>query len=314
VQARPTAAAIALRWRSVRRQDIPAAAPAGVGARIAVPATRGEHEDTTPSMATTAGDVFVAPRAAGHKESGPGTLQRLHDAAPWWLLPVTVVVVLSSFIVYSMWVAHLGVAHAENAPYLSPFYSPTWLSDNIRPPVFPAALALIVPILFRGTCYYYRKAYHRSFFWDPPACTVGELRHRPYHGETAFPLILNNLHRFSMYLAVAYIVILSVDASQAFSYNGKAYLGLGTIIMVVNVILLAGYTFSCHSLRHFVGGGLDCFSCSRAASVRHGIWRAVSRINTIHPLWAWVSLFSVASVDIYIRMLNAGWFSDPHLG
>jgi hypothetical protein len=264
-------------------------------------------------MAVTAGEAFVAPRPAGHAESGPGLRRRLANAAPWWLLPVTVVVVLGSFIGYSVWVAHLGVAHAASAPYLSPFYSPTWLTDNLRPPVFPAALALLVPITFRATCYYYRKAYHRSFFWDPPACAVGELRHRAYRGETAFPLILNNLHRFSMYLAVAYIFILGFDASQAFSYNGKVYLGLGTVIMVVNVILLGGYTFSCHSLRHFVGGGLDCYSCSRAAGVRQGIWRGVSRLNTIHPLWAWISLFSVACVDIYIRMLNAGWLTDPHL-
>lgn len=297
---------------SVLRQDIPAHR-AGVGARIAVAATRGEREDRPPAMATSTGEIFVAPSAA-EREAGPSLLQRLRNAAPWWLLPVTVVVVLGAFIVFSMWVASLGVSHAYNAPYVSPFYSPTWITDHIRPPVFPAALALIVPILFRGTCYYYRKAYHRSFFWDPPACAVGELRHRPYRGETAFPLILNNLHRFTMYFAVAYIVILAIDAAQAFSYNGKFYLGIGTVIMVVNVILLGGYTFSCHSLRHFVGGGLDCFSCSRAANLRYGLWKRISRINTIHPAWAWVSLFSVAGVDIYIRMLNAGWFSDPHLG
>jgi hypothetical protein len=294
-------------------QDIPAH-PAGVGGRIAVAATRGEREDRSPAMATTTGDIFVAPSATEHREAGPGLLQRLRKAAPWWLLPVTVVVVLGAFIVFSMWVASLGVSHAYNAPYVSPFYSPTWITDHLRPPVFPAVFALIVPIVFRGTCYYYRKAYHRSFFWDPPACAVGELRHRPYRGETVFPLVLNNLHRFTMYFAVAYIVILTIDAAQAFRYNGKFYLGLGTVIMVINVILLAGYTFSCHSLRHFVGGGLDCFSCSRAASLRFSIWRGVTRINTIHPVWAWVSLFSVAGVDIYIRMLNAGWFSDPHLG
>ena len=58
------------------------------------------------------------------------------------------------------------------------------------------------PLLFRATCYYYRKAYYRSFFWDPPSCAVGELRHRKYRGETAFPLFLNNLHRFLFYLVL----------------------------------------------------------------------------------------------------------------
>lgn len=271
--------------------------------------------DTTPSMAASTNEILSAPKGSGQGEAGVlGNLfARVRGGAPWWLLPVTVVVVLGGFVVYSMVVAHLGVASAANAPYLSPFYSPTWITDHIRPPVFPAALALVVPVTFRGSCYYYRKAYHRSFFWDPPACGVNELRHRPYRGETRFPWILNNLHRFAMYLAVVYIFLLGYDAAQAFSRDGRAYLGLGTAIMVLNVVLLAGYTFSCHSLRHWVGGGLDCFSCSRVATVRHGLWTAVTRINVYHPTWAWLSLFSVLSVDVYIRMLNAGWFTDPHL-
>jgi hypothetical protein len=231
--------------------------------------------------------------------------------APWWLLPTTVVGVLGAFIAYSMWVASKGTGEAVNAPYLSPFWSPTWLTGHF--PVFPAFFALLVPISFRGTCYYYRKAYHRSFFWDPPACAVPELRHRAYHGEARFPLILNNLHRFTMYLAVAYIFILGYDAVNAFSQAGRLYLGIGTLIMAVNVVLLAGYTFSCHSVRHLVGGGIDCYSCVPLGRQRHAVWRAITAINHYHPNWAWLSLFSVAGVDIYIRMVNAGWFLDPHI-
>ena len=270
---------------------------------------------------TASADVFVPPKAgddAGHAGEG-SLLPRLRARAPWWLLPTTVVAILGGFIVYSMWVATKGVAQPVNgagqvtAPYLSPFYSPTWITDNIRPPVFPAALALIVPVLFRGTCYYYRKAYHRSFLWDPPACAVPELRHRTYRGETVLPFVLNNLHRFAFYLAAVYIVLLSIDAVQAFSLHGSAYLGLGTGIMLLNVVLLAGYTFICHSFRHLVGGGIDCWSCVRFGDARHQLWRGVSRLNLSHPTWAWVSLFSVLSVDVYIRMLNAGWFTDPHI-
>ncbi len=47
---------------------------------------------------------------------------------------------------------------------------------------------------FRATCYYYLKAYYRSYFRDPVACAMPESR-RSYVGETAFPFILNNLHR-----------------------------------------------------------------------------------------------------------------------
>ena len=41
----------------------------------------------------------------------------------WWALPLTVVVVLTAFVVYSTWAA-LQNAHYYVAPYLSPFYSP----------------------------------------------------------------------------------------------------------------------------------------------------------------------------------------------
>jgi hypothetical protein len=236
---------------------------------------------------------------------------RLRRDAPWWLLPATVVVVLGGFIVYSIWASTTGVGEAAGAPYLSPLYSPTWLANHV--PVFPGLLCILVPIAFRGTCYYYRKAYHRSFFWDPPACAVPELRHGTYRGETGFPYFLNNLHRFALYGAIVYIPILGFDAVNGFSLGGHLYLGLGTAIMVVNVVLLAGYTFSCHSFRHLVGGNIDCYSCVRFGRQRHSAWRAVTRLNIFHPTWAWISLFSVWAVDAYIRMLHAGWFTDPHI-
>ena len=256
-------------------------------------------------------EIHSAGRGASTGEPGLHTSlwERFKRDQPWWLLPATVVGVLGAFGVYSAWTASKG--QGEHAPYLSPFYSPTWLAGHV--PVFPALLCLIVPLAFRGTCYYYRKAYHRSFLWDPPACAVGELRKGRYHGETRLPLLLNNLHRWAMYLAVAYIVLLTYDAVNAFSLSGRLYLGLGTGIMLVNVVLLAGYTFSCHSFRHWVGGGLDCYSCVRFGKQRHGLWRGVSRINLYHPTWAWISMFSVWSVDIYVRLLNAGWFTDPHI-
>jgi hypothetical protein len=239
-----------------------------------------------------------------------GLVARLRRDAPWWLLPATVVVVLGAFIGYTVWIATLGTGDAARAPYLSPFYSPRYFAGRV--PGVPAFFCLLVPLAFRGSCYYYRKAYWRSFFLDPPACAIGEPRHR-YSGETRFPWVLNNLHRFAMYLAVAYIGVLTYDVVQAFSYQGRPYLGVGTLIMLVNIVLLAGYTFSCHSLRHAVGGSVDCWSCVRFGRQRHALWKGISRLNAFHPAWAWVSMFSVAGVDIYIRMLNAGWFLDPHI-
>jgi hypothetical protein len=260
---------------------------------------------------------MTIPASAGARADAPTAVPPLrltsamqHRTRPWWLLPTTVVAVLTSFVGYSAWVATIGTGDAANAPFLSPFYSPRWLAGHF--PVFPAFFCLLVPIAFRSSCYYYRKAYHRSYLWDPPACAVAELRRRPYRGETAAPLVLNNLHRFAMYAAVVYIVILGYDAANAVRYGGHWYLGIGTLLMWLNVVLLAGYTFGCHSVRHCVGGGLDCYSSSALRRRRHGLWRLITKLNVHHALWAWVSLISVAGVDVYIRMLNAGWFLDPH--
>src|SRR5206468_1761576 len=135
----------------------------------------------------------------------------------WWALPVTVVVVLGSFIVYSTWAA-LQNAHYYAPPYLSPFYSPCisksclhstfgWGLPDMTFPVIgivsPAFLILWGPGLFRLTCYYYRKAYYRSFWLAPPACAVRDVK-AGYSGETRFPLFLQNYHRYALYVAVVF--------------------------------------------------------------------------------------------------------------
>jgi hypothetical protein len=247
--------------------------------------------------------------AAPH--GGPGPVQRILTSAPWWLLPATVVTVLGLFGLYSIWTAFLTGGINQSGTYLSPFYSPTiWKTG----PVSPALWVLGSPLLFRATCYYYRKAYYRSFFWDPPACAVGELRHRKYRGETAFPLFLNNLHRFLFYLVLIVTGFLWYDVYLAFfAPDGHVQLGLGTGIMLANVILLSGYTFGCHSWRHLVGGGLDCYSKSRLGEARYRAWRWVTVLNERHPVWAWCSMFSVVITDVYIHLLRAGILVDPHV-
>jgi len=81
--------------------------------------------------------------------------------------------------------------------------------------------------------------------------------------------------------------------------------------MIANVLLLSGYTFGCHALRHLAGGNLDCFSCSASASARFRLWKGVTVLNIRHDRWAWASLASVAATDIYIRLLMAGLLHDP---
>src|SRR5437868_3001485 len=90
----------------------------------------------------------------------------------WWVEPVLVASTLGAFIIYSTISALLGDRWPfEVGPYLSPLYEPlirpSWLPSFVS----PALLILVVPLSFRATCYYYRRAYYRSFFMSPPACT-----------------------------------------------------------------------------------------------------------------------------------------------
>ncbi|PZS02436.1 MAG: succinate dehydrogenase [Chloroflexi bacterium] len=196
----------------------------------------------------------------------------------------------------------------EQGPYLSPYFSPL-LKIGIWP-LSSAILVAWIPLGFRATCYYYRKAYYRAFFWDPPACAVAEGRHRKYTGERRLPWILNNLHRFFLYLALVILVVLWYDTINAFHYRNGLYIGIGSAIMLLNVVLLTMYTFSCHALRHFVGGNVDCFSCVRGGQARRGLWGLVTRVNPFHGNFAWASLISVACVDIYIRLVSSGAFGS----
>jgi len=227
---------------------------------------------------------------------------------PWWLQPVATVTILSAFVVYSVWAALQG--HGYVAPYLSPFYSPPIAVGGI--PISPAWWVLWVPAGFRATCYYYRKAYYRSYFLDPVACAIPESRRR-YEGETAFPFILNNLHRFLLYPAIIVLAFLWKDAIEAFFFNGRFEVHLGSLLFLTNVVLLSGYTFGCHAFRHMVGGNLDCFSCARGGRLRYRFWERVNPLNYRHANWAWVSLFSVSLADIYVRLLMAGMTTDPKL-
>jgi hypothetical protein len=242
----------------------------------------------------------------------------------WWVQPAIVLTILSSFIVYATWAAFQG-RHYAYGSYLSPFYSPELFGDSPhawfgpRPEwwpgwlVFsPALLILPFPGLFRVTCYYYRGAYYKAFWADPPACAVGEPRQR-YRGEAAFPLIVQNIHRYFLYIAVVFLVVLTYDVYQALWFTDPATgrtefgIGVGTLVLAANVTLLAGYTLGCHSMRHVVGGYLDRLS---DAPVRRLAYDCSSCLNRAHMRWAWTSLFSVAFADLYVRLCSMGVWSD----
>ncbi len=240
----------------------------------------------------------------------------------WWVLPVTVVVVLLAFIVYSTWAAFQNAHYFAN-PYLSPFYSPCltkaclhhsfggWTLPDFTFPIIgvvsPALLILGGPGLFRLTCYYYRKAYYRSFWLSPPACAVAE-PHAKYTGETRFPLIIQNLHRYFFYAAVVISVINTYDLIRAFrGGDGGFGIGLGTLVMLLNVVMLWTYTASCHSCRHLMGGRLKHFS---AHPVRYKAWTYISKINARHMQLAWITLGTLMLTDGYIALVASGAFGD----
>ena len=237
----------------------------------------------------------------------------------WWLQPAITMVVLLAFVVYATWRAFEN-AYYYASPYLSPFYSPC-VAENCTPgsddfgrlvgdwwALSPALLILVFPLGFRMTCYYYRKAYYRSFWMSPPACAVAE-PHRSYTGETRAPLILQNSHRWFFYAGLAFNVILTWDAVLGFrNSDGEwGHMGLGTLFLVTNATLLWLYSLSCHSCRNTIGGRLKHFS---RHPIRYRAWTWVSRMNHHHPLFAWLSLFGVALTDLYVMLLARGTITD----
>ena len=196
--------------------------------------------------------------------------------------------------------------------YLSPLFSPLIRPEGLPTWISPGLFILWVPLGFRATCYYYRKAYYRFYFADPPGCAVGEPSvHKRYAMETRFPFILQNLHRLFLYLAFIPLFFLWVDAGIALFHEGQVRLGLGVGILFLNAFLLSGYSLSCHSLRHLVGGRMDCFSCSRRTKVQYTLWQRVTALNLHHMAWAWASLIVVTFADIYVRLLAIGVITDP---
>jgi hypothetical protein len=231
----------------------------------------------------------------------------------WWIEPLLVFLGFSTFIVYSTWAALQG-SNYTFGPYLSPFYSPLLMTSAPAwwPAILPFSAAMLIlwaPGGFRLTCYYYRGAYYKAFWADPPSCTVGEPR-KTYWGERSFPLILQNVHRYFLYLAIVFIGILAFDAYHAMWFDGHFGLGVGTLVMIVNPILLGCYTFGCHSLRHLVGGRLDEMS---KKPMRMKTYDCVSCLNRKHMLFAWLSLFWVGFTDLYVRLCAMGIWHDARI-
>ncbi len=255
--------------------------------------------------------------AAGRAEIAERTLR----TDRWWVAPLLTFAGLMTFVIYGLVRTFMNQDYwVDEYHYLAPFFSPCltdacvegashfgrpfpdtgWL---IPPPAF------VLPFIlgFRLTCYYYRKAYYRAFWLSPPACAVAE-PHKKYTGETRFPLLGQNLHRFFFYAAFPVAAVLTYDAVIAFhGKDGGFGIGLGTLILVVNVLLIWAYTLSCHSCRHLIGGRLKHFS---KHPVRYWMWGQVTKLNEKHMQLAWASLFSVGLADLYVALVASGTITD----
>ncbi|MCE5289545.1 MAG: hypothetical protein LLG14_09915 [Nocardiaceae bacterium] len=238
----------------------------------------------------------------------------------WWVPPLLTVVGLLAFIAYATTRAFWDAAFfVPDYHYLTPFYSPCvtqgcgdaadfGMLPFELPPFIPKGF-LVLPFLlgFRLTCYYYRKAYYRAFWASPPACAVAE-PHAKYSGETRFPLIIQNSHRYFFYFATIVSLINTYDAIRAFhGKDGGFGIGLGTLILLGNVIMLWAYTLSCHSCRHITGGRLKHFS---KHPVRYRIWTFVSKLNTRHMQLAWITLGTLTLTDFYVMLVASNTISD----
>ncbi len=237
---------------------------------------------------------------------------------PWWVEPMTVVLVLSFFGLYSF--VAIALFPGTFQQFVSPFYSPevplpNWMPGFVTAPM----LVLWIPLGFRATCYYYRKAYYRAFFWDPPACRTdvqqkdrfwaGKNAAEGYRGERAL-FVWNNIHRYFLYASIIVVLFLWYEAFRTLFGAQGFQVSVGSLLWFLNIVLLSAYTFSCHSFRHLIGGNKDCYSCLRGGEARRKTYNFVSRLNLQHPQWAWLSLFSLLAMDVYLRLMQAGVITD----
>ena len=200
--------------------------------------------------------------------------------------------------VYSTWAAFQG-NHYAYGPYLSPFYSPVLFGDaphawfGPKPGWWPVAAVLagaadplgagriplhllLLPrrvlqgLLGRSAVVHRRRAAQvvsrRAFVpadpsERPPVLSLSRAPlPRRAHATTCGRRCGSPIRR---------------PGTDSFG------IGLGTLVLAVNVVLLGGYTFGCHSLRHLVGGVRD--EISKSPLVRREL-QVRERLNRRHML------------------------------
>jgi hypothetical protein len=275
----------------------------------------------------------------------PGT-QRSDN---WQLEPLLTFFALVAFVIYATFRAfENNYFEVPGTQYISPFYSPyiphilaalgihLKSLEHVLPNgslswiVSPALFILWAPAGFRASCYFYRKAYYRSIFAAPAACAVGPKNGNPlfallnntfgnilgkgakYMGERSLPMVLMNLHRYFFYIALLLILVHVIDTVTAMFLPGFSGIrfGVGNVLLIIDLILLSAYVLGCHSWRHILGGQLDCFSACPISEIRHHAYKRQGILNASHMQFAWISMFWIAFVDLYISLVSKGVLTD----
>ena len=231
----------------------------------------------------------------------------------WRIRPIVQGIYLVVFVIYALWAAALDSTYfykeIGNTRFVSPLYNPevhlSWWPENLS----PGLIFIWIPIGFRATCYYARKVYYRSLFWKPPGCAVSAARPLAgkYHGETAFPFILNNIHRYFFYLAFILATLHVIEFIRIVFEGGFTTLegGIAAGILGLDALFLAMYVLSCHACKHIVGGGMNTSTGSGLTRFRFSSWKFVKKLNEHHADYFWISLTTVFLADLYIRFVLA---------
>ena len=231
----------------------------------------------------------------------------------WRVMPFLQGAFLIFFGFYAFWAVALDYTHAfvdvGSVHFVSPFFNPdievSWWPEGLS----PGLLLIWAPLGFRATCYYARKVYYRSFFWDPPGCAIAEAKAQEgeYRGENKAPYILNNIHRYFFLIAFVLAIIHAAEFIRLVFTGGfsSGSAAIATIILGIDALFLALYVLSCHSCKHIVGGSLNRTRGSPLRRFRFKSWKFVKKLNVNHGAYFWLSLTTILLADMYIRFILA---------
>jgi len=252
--------------------------------------------------------------------NGLGRTDRIDN---WWAQPFWMGLALTAALIYTAWRLIIFpdsiYYELEGSKVVSPIFSPNILEWSLfglnewdHPSwVNAAILVLWIPFGFRGTCYYMRRVYYRTFFQSPTGCWVDEpdINKKIGYGGEKRLFIFNNLHRYFLYAAMVIIVIKWWDVTHTLHFDTGWGFSFGTFIMATEAFLLTMYVTSCHALRHLAGGSLDRW-VSGISAFRGRLFKRISVFNRSHGFWFWTSLGFVFLGDLWTIAVAEGHISD----